>query len=146
MSYYEYVVIPVPKAAPRPKGVKRTDERFAHGLSETLNHLGAEGWEFQRTETVSVEAKAGFFSRPASEQVTVMIFRRRVGAAVSPDVPLPRVAAERHEPRRGAAPAPVSPAGAQETPEVQTMPPLTASRRPEGSAHPLQRPDRPGGG
>lgn len=145
MSYYEYVVIPVSKAAPRAKGMKRTDERFAHGLSETLNQFGAEGWQFQRTETMSVEAKAGFFSRPASEQVTVMIFRRRVGAAVPDTVHLPRVAAERHEPRRGAAPAPVTPAGAQAAPEVQTAPALTASRRPEGNPHPLQHPNRPSG-
>lgn len=144
MSYYEYVVIPVAKAAPRAKGVKRTDERFAHGLSETLNHFGAEGWEFQRTETMSVEAKAGFFSRPAVEQVTVMIFRRRIEAAASDEVHLPRVAAERREPRRES--APVMSAGAQEASEVQTALPLTASRRPEGTLHPLQRPDRPSGG
>ena len=141
MSYYEYVVVPVPKAAPRARGVKRTDERFAHGLSETLNHFGAEGWEFQRTETVGVEAKAKFFSRPATEQVTVMIFRRWIDTAASNEVDLPHVAAERYE----AWPAPDLPASAQEAREVQDLPPLTASRRPEGNLHPLQRPNRPRG-
>lgn len=138
MSFYEYVVVPVPKAAPRAKGVKRADDRFAHGLSETLNRYGADGWEFQRTETLSVEAKGGFFSRPAIEQVTVMIFRRWTGTAASSEAHLPHLAAERHEAWRETAPA----AGAQEAPGARAVEPLTASRRPEGNLHPLPRPDR----
>lgn len=143
MSYYEYVVVPVPKAAPRAKGVKRTDDRFAHGLSETLNRYGAEGWEYQRNETLNVEARAGFFSRPAPEQITVMIFRRWVEAAASSEAHLPHVAAERYEAWRETAPAPNIPAGAQEASGVRAMQPLTASRRPAGDLHPLPRPDRP---
>ena len=138
MSYFEYVVVPVPKDAPRAKGVKGTDARLAHGLSETLNRYGAEAWEFQRTETLSVQTKPGFFSRPRIEQVTVMVFRRWVETSAYGEAHLPHVAAERHEEWRETAPAP----SAQESPGVRPAQSLTATRRPEGTLYPL--PGRPG--
>lgn len=123
MSYYEYRVVPAPTAAPRTKGVKGTDARFAHGLSEALNREGRDGWEFQRSETMSVEAKSGFFSRTRYEQVTVMIFRRWVETTRKASAPRPELAAE--------APAkPQSGAG------------LTATRRPTSPFPPMPRTDR----
>lgn len=142
MSYYEYVAIPAPKDAPRAKGVKGTGARLAHGLSEMLNRYGAEGWEFQRTETLGVETKPGFFSRPRIEQVTVMIFRRWIETSARGVAHLPQVAAERYEEWRETAPTPGTPVSVQDTPEARPAQPLTASRRSEGNLHPLSRPGR----
>lgn len=134
MSGYEYMVVPAPKVAPRAKGVKGTDARLAHGLAEMLNDRGSEGWEFQRTETMTVETKAGFFSRPRVEQVAVMIFRRPLGNVAAAGAP--------HPAWRDAAAFPAPAADAPSVPPRPAGQPLTASRRPEGALHPVPRPDR----
>ncbi|WP_375260892.1 DUF4177 domain-containing protein [Palleronia sp.] len=78
MSYFEYRVVPAPKSVPRVKGVKTAEGRFALSMAELLNSEGRDGWEFQSTETIETELKAGFFSKKKVERLSVLVFRRWV--------------------------------------------------------------------
>lgn len=63
MSQFEYKVVPAPKTGLKAKGVKTSEERFANALQATMNMLGAEGWEYQRTDTLPCEERSGFTKR-----------------------------------------------------------------------------------
>lgn len=78
MSYYEYMVVPAPRAAPRAKGVKGTEARFAHHLAQSVNTHARGGWEYQRAETMPCEVKKTLWGRGSTEQQTVLVFRRWV--------------------------------------------------------------------
>tara|TARA_R110002096_G_scaffold120749_2_gene261543 strand:- start:7408 stop:7896 length:489 start_codon:yes stop_codon:yes gene_type:complete len=76
MSIYEYKVIPAPFSGKRGKGVKGADGRFANALSETINELAGDGWEYIRAESLpSVERKGVMRKRHESFQ-NVLVFRR----------------------------------------------------------------------
>jgi len=90
---YEYKVLPAPKAGLKGKGIKTAEDRFANALATTMNILGAEGWEFQRTETLPAEKREGLMSKTTVYQ-NMMVFRRALpedteaaGDIVPPVVP-----------------------------------------------------------
>lgn len=76
---YEYKVVPAPVRAVKVRGLKTTAERFAHLLTETMNALAAEGWEYQRAEALPCEERRGLTGTRTSTQ-TVMVFRRALAA------------------------------------------------------------------
>lgn len=78
MSYYEYMVLPAPRTAPRAKGVKGLDGRFAVGLAALMNEHAADGWQFQRAETMPCEERRSLIARKTVEMQTVLVFRRSV--------------------------------------------------------------------
>ncbi len=83
---FEYKIIPVPARLSRQRGLKTVEERFAHTLSELLNRLAAEGWEFLRAESVEVDLALGWFRRKRRVRQSVLIFRRqRQGGAARRD-------------------------------------------------------------
>ena len=75
MPIYEYRVVPAPRAAVKEKGVKTTDARFAATLTRLMNELGADGWEYQRAETLPCDERRGFTGRVETTQ-HVLVFRR----------------------------------------------------------------------
>lgn len=83
---YEYKVVPAPKRAEKVKGLKTTEDRYAHALQELMNQQGRDGWEYQRAETLPVEERSGFRSKGMVEQ-HMLVFRREkkaVDTAVTP--------------------------------------------------------------
>ena len=113
---YEYKVVPAPKKASKVKGLKRGEDRFAASLAALMNEYGAEGWEYQRTDTLPVEARAGLTSRTTVFQ-NMLIFRRTVEEdtadasrgeaakpAPGPAEPAATTPAEVAEPQRGVVP------------------------------------------
>lgn len=72
---YEYRVIPAPVKGTKAKGVKTTQERFALSLQETMNAMAADGWEFQRAETLPSEERSGLTGTKTVYH-NVMVFRR----------------------------------------------------------------------
>jgi len=56
---YEYKVVPAPSRGTRAKGVKGAPGRFSLSLEQVMNMLGAEGWEYQRTDTLPSEERQG---------------------------------------------------------------------------------------
>lgn len=108
MSRHEYKVIPAPRRGTKSREAKTNEDRFALTLSNLMNELGRDGWEYVRSETLPTEERAGFTKTRVVEQ-TVLIFRRTLGAAqVAEPVALRPVPAEAPTPRLGPAvePAP----------------------------------------
>jgi len=72
---FEYKVIPAPTKASKVKGLKRGEDKFAASLAAILNEQGAEGWQYQRTDTLPVESRAGLTSHSTAFH-NMLIFRR----------------------------------------------------------------------
>jgi hypothetical protein len=92
MTYYDYKVIPAPKRAKRVKGVHGAEDLFALTLTEAINEVARQGWEYVRAEHLPAEASRGWFRAPAAGEQTVLLFRRardsagpRLVAATRPD-------------------------------------------------------------
>lgn len=77
---FEYTVIPAPTRTKRQKGVKTAVERLAFALEDIINEMAADGWEYLRTETLTVEDKVGRFSKIVEKIETVLVFRRATKA------------------------------------------------------------------
>lgn len=75
MPIYEYKVVPAPSKGRKARGVKGTENRFAFALENVMNEMAAEGWEFQRTETLPSEERSGLTSTTTTFR-NVMVFRR----------------------------------------------------------------------
>lgn len=110
MTYYDYKVVPAPRRARKVKGISATPDLFALTLTEAINEVARQGWEYCGSETMTSEAPGGWFRRGSVEEQSVLVFRR------------PR---EHLSPRLAA--APVEPAAA---PSELLMGPGEAPRRP----------------
>ncbi len=95
MTHYDYKVVPAPKRAKRVKGVRGPEELFALTLTEAINEVARQGWEYVRAEHLPAEGPKGWFRNAASGEQTVLVFRRareQMG---------PRLAAVRTDPGEG---------------------------------------------
>ena len=100
MPAYEYRVVPAPRIAAKEKGAKTTDARFAATLTRLMNELGADGWEYQRAETLPCDERRGLTGKVETTQ-HVLVFRREKDAGV-PALRAPALgAATRAGPGRG---------------------------------------------
>lgn len=79
MPTYEYKVVPAPKKPGKIKGVKGTDNKFAAELATLMNTFGADGWEYQRTDTLPCEERQGLTGRVTTFQ-NMLIFRRKIAS------------------------------------------------------------------
>jgi hypothetical protein len=75
MPIYEYKVVPAPVKGKKAKGVRGTEARFAFALQEVMNQMGAEGWEYQRAETLPSEERHGLTSVSTTYR-NMLVFRR----------------------------------------------------------------------
>ncbi|WP_374213157.1 DUF4177 domain-containing protein [Psychromarinibacter sediminicola] len=136
MPRYEYKVVPAPKKAGKVKGVKGTEARFAHELATLMNRYGADGWEYQRTDTLPCEERSGLTGRTTVFQ-NMLVFRRATEAAEAPTadaiaaahVAEPPAPAPAPEPVETAAPEPVRP---PEPVPFRAAPPADAAPEPAG--------------
>ena len=116
MQAFEYMAIPAPIRGTKAKGLKSTADRFALSLTDAINQMAAEGWDYVRAETLPCEERKGL-SRTQKSFQNVLIFRRRVqsvgGTAPAPlslETPVPveqpaqAAAPLRREPRLTSAP------------------------------------------
>ncbi|WP_158964218.1 DUF4177 domain-containing protein [Chachezhania sediminis] len=136
MVRYEYKVLPAPAKAQKAKGVKTSEGRFARTVEDVLNSMGAEGWEFQRAETLPNEERSGLTSTATSWR-TMLVFRRVVGtvavaapsAAPSDAEPFSESPAETAQAPSGEPAAP-APRPAADDPSVK---PLSPASWPDGT-------------
>ncbi|MBM3615834.1 MAG: DUF4177 domain-containing protein [Alphaproteobacteria bacterium] len=77
---HEFKVIPAPRRGEKARGAKTTEERFALALTETLNAMAAEGWEYLRAETLPVDERSGLTGTKTSFQ-NMLVFSRSLEAA-----------------------------------------------------------------
>jgi hypothetical protein len=80
MQRFEYKVIPAPKRGERARGLRTTEERFAHALTQLMNMLGAEGWDYVRADALPCEERVGLTGTKTTFQ-NVLVFRRVLGQA-----------------------------------------------------------------
>lgn len=148
MQQYEYRAIPAPDRAAKVKGIKDAAARHAHTLSELMNEMAAEGWEYLRADVLPCTERKGLTGTQTVYN-TMLVFRRltadalaealareaeatqaRVAAAAMPVAAVPATAAE--------APVAAPAAPAPDTPLAGVF----ASHR---EADPALVPDRPQG-
>ncbi len=79
MQRFEYKVIPAPKRGEKARGIKSTEDRFAHALTLLMNSLGADGWDYVRADALPCEERVGFTGTKTTFQ-NVLVFRRTFGA------------------------------------------------------------------
>lgn len=80
MQNFEYKVVPAPKKGLKGKGLKTAEARFANAMMSVMNELGADGWEYQRSDTLPCEERSGLRGRNTTFQ-NMLVFRRSIPAA-----------------------------------------------------------------
>lgn len=80
MPRYEYKIVPAPLQGEKARGVKTAEDRFAIALSNAINTLAREGWEYVRCDTLPTEERAGLTKR-RTVYVNLLVFRREAGLA-----------------------------------------------------------------
>lgn len=136
MRKFEYKAVPAPTTGTKAKKVKTTEDRFALSMTETLNEMAEDGWEYVRAETLPCTERKGLTGTQQTYQ-NILIFRRLEAAAL----PLDRVTTRPlpiEDPLEEEVMAPPVMRPEPETPAEHTAPPLTA-RAPESSAAPSVR-------
>lgn len=74
---FEYKVVPAPQRGLKARGIKGTPARFANALETVMNDMGAQGWEYQRTDTLPVEERQGLTGKTTTFQ-NMLVFRRAI--------------------------------------------------------------------
>ncbi|MDN5788826.1 DUF4177 domain-containing protein [Pseudorhodobacter sp.] len=77
MQRFEYQVVPAPKKGEKARGAKTTAERFAVALTQVMNRMGGNGWEYIRADTLPCEERVGLTGSKSSFQ-NMLVFRREV--------------------------------------------------------------------
>lgn len=72
---YEYKVVPAPVRGLKAKGVKTSEDRFAHALQSVMNEHAATGWDYLRADTLPCEQREGLMSKTTVYQ-NMLVFRR----------------------------------------------------------------------
>ena len=79
MPQYEYTLRPAPNRAEKHRDLKTNAEKFGKTLSDLMNTMAQDGWEFQRSETLPAEERAGLTSK-VTVMHTFLVFRRELAA------------------------------------------------------------------
>lgn len=89
MQRFEYKVVPAPRKGEKVRGAKTLPDRFALTLTQMMNELGRDGWEYLRADTLPCEERVGFTGKATSFQ-NMLVFRRALAVAeVAPLAPRP---------------------------------------------------------
>ena len=82
MQRYEFKVVPAPRRGEKVRGVKTTEERFAHALTGLLNEMGRDGWDYVRADALPCDERVGLTGSKTSFQ-NMLVFRRTLDAVAS---------------------------------------------------------------
>ena len=75
MQRYEFKVVPAPRRGEKARGVKSTEDSFALALTQLMNSLGAEGWDYVRADRLPCDERTGLTGTKTTEQ-NMLVFRR----------------------------------------------------------------------
>lgn len=75
MPRFEFKVVPAPRRGEKARGLKTTEERFALAMTNLMNDLGREGWDYVRSDTLPVDERSGFTGTKTTFQ-NMLVFRR----------------------------------------------------------------------
>lgn len=118
MPQFEYIAVPAPRKSKAPRKVKGPEAKFAATVTDVMNDMAAEGWEYQRAETLPCEERQGFTGKTIKYH-SVLIFRRPQSEEVVID-PAPIAAPPVQEP--------VFEAPTEPDPDLREEPALTRSK------------------
>lgn len=138
MSSYEYIAIPAPARGEKTRGAKTGIDRFAATLTDTLNRMAGDGWDYVRAETLPAEERSGLTSRTTVYH-NLLIFRRSLAAAQ----PMPDPVRAAPEPAPAPVPEPApAPEPAETTPPVRApfSQPMRAMPKQQQQARPAEPP------
>lgn len=132
MQSHEYRILPAPRRAPRVRGARTAEQRFARALEEIINAQAREGWEYLRTDTLPCEQRQGWFSGRVTVNQTLLVFRRALAdrQAERPGAGTPAPAIQPAEPRSAAMAASAVASSAAPLAAPTAMPPRPAAGRP----------------
>ncbi len=134
MRKFEYKAVPAPNTGTKARGVKTTEDRFALSMTETLNEMAAEGWEYVRAETLPCTERKGLTGTQQTYQ-NILIFRRLEAEALPLDQTTSRPLRAVEDVRQQE-PEPEPPV---HEPEPVDGAPRLSSRPPEGGVAPSIR-------
>ena len=89
MQKFEYKAVPAPHTGKSGKGIKGTTAKFANHLTQVINEMAAQGWEYQRADTLPCEERSGLTSKVTKFQ-NVLVFRRELAATAPVVAPIPK--------------------------------------------------------
>lgn len=72
---YEYWVVPAPRKGEKARGLKSTEERFALALTNVMNSMAAQGWEYHRADALPCDERSGLTGTKTTFH-SVLVFRR----------------------------------------------------------------------
>lgn len=81
MAQFEYKVVAAPTRGEKARGAKTSADRFGVALTNLLNTLAQDGWQYQRADTLPCEERVGFTGKATVFQ-NMLVFRRSVVDAV----------------------------------------------------------------
>ena len=87
MAHFEYKAVPAPRKGQKGKGIKGVEARFAYAIQTLMNDMAADGWEFQRAETLPSDERQGLKGTRTVYR-DLLVFRRARAedeAPVNPD-------------------------------------------------------------
>ena len=90
MQRFEFKVIPAPRRGEKARGVKTTEDRFALALTNLMNELGAEGWDYVRADSLPCDERVGLTGTKTSF-LNVLVFRRAIGGGTAEPQPVGRL-------------------------------------------------------
>ena len=82
---YEYKVVPAPMSAPRSLRFWVKQDQFISTVSDTMNELALEHWEYMRADKLPF--RMGRFLRGRKQVRDVLVFRREVMRVRTTDAP-----------------------------------------------------------
>lgn len=79
MPRYEFQVVPAPRRGEKARGARSAEERFALALTRLMNHMGGEGWDYVRADTLPCDERSGLRGVKTTYQ-NMLVFRRPLAA------------------------------------------------------------------
>ncbi|TKW68307.1 MAG: DUF4177 domain-containing protein [Paracoccus denitrificans] len=132
MTLYEYTAVPAPMRSEKTKGAKTPADRYAATLTDAINLMARDGWEYLRAETLPSEERSGLTGRTTLFH-NLLIFRRAYLAGHQAEAPQAAgTVAVTHSPAPAPAPAhQPEPAGQpQQVTEKVTPSPVFSEKMP----------------
>jgi hypothetical protein len=80
MPQFEYKVVPAPRRGEKAREAKTTEERYALALTNLMNAMGREGWQYLRADTLPVDERVGFTGTKTTYQ-NMLVFGREIAEA-----------------------------------------------------------------
>ena len=77
MQHFEYQVVPAPKKGEKAKGAKTAADKFAVALTNLMNKMGSDGWEYIRADTLPCDERVGLTGSKTVFQ-NMLVFRREM--------------------------------------------------------------------